>query len=119
MSRPITSRSMRPIPICCSSLACRRRQGSLSAGTTMFFRVPNEALRYLHTRRAAPTDADRPAAAPPDGASQLWVLRDGKPTAVLVNFGLDDGAYTEVVGGDLHPGDDLILGESRGVLENP
>ena len=51
-------------------------------------------------------------------AGQLWVLRDGGPTAITVQR-LDDGAYTEIVKGDLQPGDELIIGETRGVLEKP
>jgi len=57
--------------------------------------------------------------APPDGWSQLWILRDGGPTAITVQLGLNDGAYTEIVKGDLQPGDELIIGESGGVLEKP
>ena len=55
--------------------------------------------------------------AAPDGWSQLWILRDGKPTAIPVQLGLDDGAYTEIVKGDVQPGDELIIGEGGGVLE--
>jgi hypothetical protein len=30
---------------------------------------------------------------------------------ILVHLGLDDGEYAEVVGGQLHLGDELIIGE--------
>ena len=75
-------------------------------------RVPNQALHYSSNGRAPSTDSAGPGTLP-DGASRLWVLRDGKATAIFVDLGLDDGAYTEVVNGDLRPGDDLIIGEKN------
>ena len=39
---------------------------------------------------------------------QLWKLVDGKPKMVLVKPGLTDGSMTEMVEGDLKPGDQLI-----------
>ena len=47
----------------------------------------------------------------PDGSPRLWMLRDGKPTAISVELGLDDGVYTEIVKSDLQPGDEVIVGE--------
>ena len=79
-------------------------------------RAPNQALRYLPRDLAVPNGAGGPRA-PPAGWSQLWILRDGKPTAIAVQLGLDDGAYTEIVKGDVQPGDDLIIGEGGGILE--
>jgi HlyD family secretion protein len=79
-------------------------------------RAPSQALRYSPGGRVNRTDSAGPGALP-DGASRLWVLRDGKPIAILVDLGLDDGAYSEVVKGDLHPGDDLIIGERHGTWE--
>ena len=73
-------------------------------------RAPDQALRYAPGGRAAPAGAIGPGNSP-DGTSRLWVLRDGKPVAIPVEPGLDDGAYTEIVKGDLRPGDDLIIGE--------
>jgi len=42
------------------------------------------------------------------------VLRDGRPVAVPVVPGLSDDNFTEIVKGDLHPGDQVITAESRG-----
>lgn len=36
----------------------------------------------------------------------------------MVQLGLDDGMHTEIVNGDVYPGDKLIIGESSGVSEN-
>jgi HlyD family secretion protein len=47
------------------------------------------------------------------GPARVWVLRDGVPTPVQVTTGLDDDELTEVVKGDLKPGDKVIVGEVR------
>lgn len=87
--------------------------------------VPNTALRFSPSTEAG---AGRPAASgssimsslmprPPGGgarsksastaagaagnAKQVWVLRDGAPTAVAVQTGISDGRMTEVLGGEL------------------
>ena len=81
-------------------------------------RAPNQALRYSPRDLAVPNGSGNPRA-PPDGSSRLWILRDGKPIAITVQLGLNDGANTEIVEGDLQPGDELIIGESGGALEKP
>ena len=80
------------------------------------FRVPNQALRYSPRDLAVPNAPGEPSASL-DGWSRLWILRDGKPTAITVRLGLDDGAYTEIFEGEVRPGDELIIGASGGVLE--
>jgi len=46
--------------------------------------------------------------APTDRRS-VWLLRDGKPQSVSLRVGLSDGNVTELVEGDLHEGDALIV----------
>lgn len=75
-------------------------------------RVPDQALRYMPSGASATTSAKTVAAATRQG--QVWVLRDGKPTRVAVTLGLDDDTYTEIVGGDLKVGDQVILSEQHG-----
>ena len=71
-------------------------------------RVPDQALRYR--RRADRSGGESPACR--DAAhAQIWVLRDGQPVAVPVVTGLDDDSFTEIVSGDLKPGDQVITGE--------
>ena len=74
-------------------------------------RAPDQALRYSPAGRAAPSGSSG-ARTPLDGWPQVWILREGRPTAVPVQLGLQDGAFTEIVKGDLKPGDDLIISES-------
>jgi heavy metal translocating P-type ATPase/RND family efflux transporter MFP subunit len=81
-------------------------------------RALNQALRFSPRDLAVLNGSGSPRA-PPDGSPQLWILRDGKPRAITVQLGLIDGANTEIVGGDLQPGDELIIGESGGVMEKP
>lgn len=76
-------------------------------------RVPSQALRYAPPSAAAlaggarrPRNAEAPA--------QVYVLRDNVPVAVPVTIGLDDDSFTEIVGGDLKPGDKVIVSEQRG-----
>ena len=65
-------------------------------------RVPNQALRYV--------PSNLPLTAPSDHA-RVWVLREGQPVAVAVMTGLDDDSFTEIVSGDLKPGDLVITAE--------
>jgi HlyD family secretion protein len=74
-------------------------------------RVPDQALRFSPHGRAPLTGVGSPSTQP-GGSSRLWILRDGKARAVAVQLGLDDGAYTEIVKGELQPGEELIVGES-------
>ena len=74
-------------------------------------RAPDQALRYSPAGHAAPSSSSG-AGTPLDGGPQVWILREGRPTAVPVQLGLDDGAYTEIVKGDLKPGDELIISEN-------
>jgi HlyD family secretion protein len=89
--------------------------------------VPNTALRFTPTAQGADATAKkgiatslmprmpggltrRPAAA---GAStalakQVWVLRGGKAVAVAVTPGISDGRMTEITGGDLQAGMQVI-----------
>ncbi|RFB95480.1 efflux transporter periplasmic adaptor subunit [Rhizobium leguminosarum bv. trifolii] len=83
--------------------------------------VPNTALRY------APTQAGRRGrgifgifgpprqrggnagqAALTGAQRRVWVLRDGRPTPVVIQVGSSDGQFTQVLSGDLKEGDALV-----------
>ncbi len=70
---------------------------------TDVLRVPDQALRYV--------PGGLGAGAPAIGAARVFVLRDGAPVAVPVAVGLDDGNFSEIVTGDLHPGDAVVTAE--------
>ena len=65
-------------------------------------RVPNQALRYVPKALAGAAQS---------GHAQIWVLRDGNPVSVSVVAGLDDDNFTEVVSGDVKPGDLVVTAE--------
>ena len=72
-------------------------------------RVPDQALRY------APAGVTAARAVPgTSGQARLWLLRDGRAVAVPVVLGLDDDSFTELLSGDVKPGDQVIIAEQRG-----
>lgn len=66
-------------------------------------RVPDQALRY------APANTPAQPGQPP----QVWKLVDKRAMPVPVTLGLDDDSFSEVLGGNLKPGDVVITGERR------
>ena len=92
--------------------------------------VPNTALRFTPTRRPRAPPGRRPgggivssltprmpgsrtrrpaaAGASTATARQVWVLRDGAAVAVAVTPGISDGRMTEITGGDLQAGMQVI-----------
>jgi HlyD family secretion protein len=81
-------------------------------------RVPSQALRYAPVtaggaRRSGTAGRTRRAE-----QGRVWVLRDGKPVRVAVTTGLDDDTYTEIVKGELNPGDQVIIAEQRSNNDN-
>jgi HlyD family secretion protein len=82
--------------------------------------VPNAALRFHPPsadadkgggRKARGGDRDKDAGATDDAVepSTLWLLRSGAPQPVTAHLGLSDGTSTEVVDGEVHEGDDVVL----------
>ncbi len=72
-------------------------------------RIPDQAFHYQPGGTQALARA--PAAVQASGGVRVWALRGGEPHMVVVIAGLDDDRFTEVVKGDLQPGDEIILGE--------
>jgi HlyD family secretion protein len=94
--------------------------------------VPNAALRYRpgpdqmavdesgNKSEDAASPQGRPGRHPRGGpgganAGRLWqVAADGeKLSPVEVQIGISDRAFTEITGGDLHEGDEVVVGEAR------
>ena len=88
--------------------------------------VPNTALRFTPTQSGGkagaskdsgimssllprmPRSGVRKSAGGNGPAKKVWVMRDGAPTAVSVNAGISDGRMTEIIGGDLQAGMQVI-----------
>jgi HlyD family secretion protein len=73
--------------------------------------VPSAALRFRPPADTTgpPPGAEVPATAP--GERVLWkVDGEGRPEPVVVAIGISDGQRTEIVRGDLSPGDLVIVG---------
>lgn len=75
-------------------------------------RVPTTALRFRPK-----TDGAAAGEAKPRGAA-VHRLVDGQPVRVAVKTGISDKAYTEIVGGELKPGDPVIVSELGAKKDN-
>lgn len=85
--------------------------------------VPNAALRFrppgMEAERPARPPAGTPAGPARPGspgrggsfAGRVWVVGpDGKPSPIPLQLGISDGTYTEVAGGALQEGQQVIVG---------
>ena len=63
-----------------------------------------------------PERGDSPLA--PRDARTIWVLRESKPVAVPIRIGINDGAFTEIVEGNLAEGEAVITDVSGGPAED-
>jgi HlyD family secretion protein len=107
------------------------RDGALKPGMTATTRIvkaerddvlmlPEQALRFrpegVPGERAGggPRRSDRAAAGAGDGTrrGRAWILREGKPTAVPLVVGLEDGTSAEIAKGELAEGDQVIVAEA-------
>jgi HlyD family secretion protein len=106
----------------------------MTATATIVSDTRNDVLRVLSTAlrftppKAAPTTFNPLAPAKMGGRGGggggggggakaeppgVWVLRDGAPVRVRVTAGATDGTFTEVAGGELQPGDEVIVGTNK------
>ena len=88
--------------------------------------VPNAALRYAPPRQdksqgfsitsifmpRMPRN-ERQTAPGRNGERTVWILENGAPRSVSITTGVSDGALTEVTGGDLKPGDKVIISSKQ------
>ena len=70
-------------------------------------RVPNGALSFRPKER----DEDEAATRPVRG-TRVYLLDGDRPRAVAVRTGVTDGNHTEIVEGDLKPGDPVVVRET-------
>ena len=71
-------------------------------------RIPNSALRFRPTSDMQKLLTPEIKAEQKPDRRTAWVLRDEKPAPVLLRVGISDGSSTEVIQGDLQPGDKVI-----------
>jgi HlyD family secretion protein len=84
-------------------------------------RIPDRALRYTPGGLAGVSRTDGVTAVHGRSgpATQVWVLRDGRPTAVPLTAGLDDDTFAEVVRGEVQEGDGVITSEQTSTSSTP
>jgi HlyD family secretion protein len=85
--------------------------------------VPNAALRFSPAAEkpsggflkallpSGPSATRRPPSKQEEGGrnQKVWMLRDGSPVAIAVTIGSTDGRMTEIVKGEISPGQPLIV----------
>ncbi|HTO98740.1 MAG TPA: efflux RND transporter periplasmic adaptor subunit [Myxococcales bacterium] len=72
-------------------------------------RVPNAALRFRPPPGLAPSEVRPPGNAPARDRRVVWVLRGERPLATAIRTGVSDGTVSELLEGDLHAGDLLVV----------
>ena len=93
------------------SLALRFKPMTAKTATTA------KTAKTVKTARTAKTGEDRPRGKTRKRA--VWVLRQGAPVKVIVQTGISNGTVTELVKGDLEPGDQLVVSASSGTGKQP
>lgn len=72
-------------------------------------RAPNAALRFQpKDNQVNESGRDSLRAA----SSKLYILKDNKPSLVNVVTGISDGNHTEIISGEINPGDPVIISEA-------
>lgn len=69
-------------------------------------------MSFLMPRPPRPTPKLKPLKG--GGAARVWVLRDGQPVPIEVKVGASNGRVTEIVGGALKPGMQVITETASG-----
>ncbi len=74
-------------------------------------RLPNAALRFKPPDRDTSKGEKRPQGQKPgqNKGRGVWINEDNKPKLIAISTGISDGAYTELLSGDLVEGQVLIV----------
>ena len=75
--------------------------------------VPLQALRFSPEGTTGQHQHAHAGKAQPNRNAHVWVSEGGKLRKVDVVRGLDDGQVVEIVSGDLHPGDQVVIDQNR------
>ena len=87
-------------------------------------RLRNAGLRFEPDaqllKRIGVTDSLQSVSSQDPNRKKVWLLRDGKPVPVTVSTGVTDGTWSELVQGEVQPGDllitDMSLNQRHGLL---
>jgi len=79
-------------------------------------RIPNAALRFKPAEAKDKSDLtlDKRGIKGP----KVWILEKDKPKSVKVTIGLSDGNYTEISGGEIKEGQEIITDNLNGKKNN-
>ncbi len=88
----------------------QRRRGMNPASAAILNAALDEIKPMLRPDQQAILETQRLRFAGGGNRGVVWVLRDGKPVRVPVRTGATDGSYTEILGGELKAGDQVITG---------
>lgn len=72
-------------------------------------RVPLRALSFLPRRHGQVSPGNQEFQQSDGGSTRVWLEADGKLRPRRIVRGLDDGAYVEVVDGDLKPDEAVVI----------
>ena len=87
-----------------------QRRGRSPAATAAFNKAFDEIKPLLRPDQQTQLETLRGQFAAGGGRGVVWVLVNGKPVQRSVRTGATDGSYTQITGGDLKPGDQVITG---------
>jgi HlyD family secretion protein len=77
-------------------------------------KLPNVALRFRPPKAGKEEPPGAIAQAAPEGrragGERVWVLANGELRPIPVKLGITDGTFTEVVEGDLHEAQEVVIG---------
>ena len=86
--------------------------------------VPNAALRFkpanaeVQKPAANQKDGNRLSGHPRDGFSgKVYMLENNEPKPISVSLGITDNRNTEITGGELKAGDQLVVGEAQAAVK--
>lgn len=83
------------------------KEGGKKGGMSMFGPPMRGSVKKSSTSVISATGAQKPAI--------VYVLRNGLPKEVPLTIGFTDGKMTEIVKGELNPGDEVIIDQRRRV----
>ncbi len=77
----------------------------ITASAEQVLRIPNAALRYK--------PANQPKTGQPQKGPGVWVLEKGVPKRVGVTVGISDGAFSELLMGEISEGQQVIVDTAK------